>query len=1118
MNSLRLLLWLLPRRLRSSWQLLAVSAFGILAAATVLSMGAVYSQALSEGGLRHTLASTVKWVLNAQVLVQDRPLARGEYPRQREVVERVASNRLGHLTQDRQRFGNVPPQMPMLVGPQIRAAEPDDPLARMFFLTGFEEHSRLVGGRWPQEEPMLHDKGVVMETVMGSSAAGGLGLRIGDEVNLLPFFATPEERITLHIVGTAEPINRRDEFWMGYTSYFDITGAEPIVVPFFLREQDFFGGLGRKYPTIVGNFGYYFYLDVASLTTADIEPTLDALHNLELEINRVYPRSIITSGLENKFAEYERKLTLARVPLFLFISLVALVTLYFLAVATGFLSARRREEASLLRSRGASALQIGGLLIAAECVIAAVAIAIGPLLALLAVRGILARTINPLQIGAQEPLVIGLTAEAYILAAVGGILSLLVLLLSEIRLMRLGLVDYMRERARPPSVPFLQRYYIDFLAVGALGLLWWQIQGRGGFLDRDLLGRALDVDPTLLFGPALVVLTAALLMLRVMPLLVRFLALVSDRAGPAWIGLSLSRIARDPLPYGSLVIILMMASALGVFGAVFQSSLSQSQREQRQYAIGGEVVVSANPLNPAAGRLLAESQVPRVVSPMIREGLLLYDGFAISPATALVIDPPTMAETAWFRKSFADKELDELLIPLRPPDFRFLGADRDPREGIPLPLEAQRLGVWARGENLGVDPTGRDVRVWARLTDSRGFRRDVRWGNLPRAEDLDDPDGKAGWTYLETVLPTESPSFVPPYNIVAIFMSRTSFSQTPPGSLSIDEITVKGPGINPAGLVVESFDEPGLWGAMNQGGPERDMVEHVLPDDEEEGGRTMLTLSWEEALTSAVRGLVVPPGPWPIPAIGGPSLDAGTETVAEIDERRVPIVIQDTTEFFPTLTPGVRPFVIVPLESYAAYLDRIPGGNLKRPHEFWISLHEGQDREEAVQALRQELPPSALIRDREASVDRAQRDPLAGGGWGGLTILSVSAMAVAAILVLGAHAAISVYRGRMDLTVVGALGLSTRHLMMSLVLERMVVAALGIGAGVALGLFLGPWVLSYLDITPTGRDLVPPMEITAHAWLIGLTFAELAFALALAVAIAIVTASRLRPADVLRTS
>ena len=35
---------------------------------------------------------------------------------------------------------------------------------------------------------------------------------------------------------------------MGYTSYYDLSGAEPIVVPFFLREQDLLGGLGETLP------------------------------------------------------------------------------------------------------------------------------------------------------------------------------------------------------------------------------------------------------------------------------------------------------------------------------------------------------------------------------------------------------------------------------------------------------------------------------------------------------------------------------------------------------------------------------------------------------------------------------------------------------------------------------------------------------------------------------------------------------------------------------------------------------------------------------------------------------------------------------------------------------
>ena len=46
MQLLSLVYWLLRRRLRSSWLLLAVTSFGILATVTIMFTGALYSRAL----------------------------------------------------------------------------------------------------------------------------------------------------------------------------------------------------------------------------------------------------------------------------------------------------------------------------------------------------------------------------------------------------------------------------------------------------------------------------------------------------------------------------------------------------------------------------------------------------------------------------------------------------------------------------------------------------------------------------------------------------------------------------------------------------------------------------------------------------------------------------------------------------------------------------------------------------------------------------------------------------------------------------------------------------------------------------------------------------------------
>ena len=149
-------------------------------------------------------------------------------------------------------------------------------------------------------------------------------------------------------------------------------------------------------------------------------------------------------------------------------------------------------------------------------------------------------------------------------------------------------------------------------------------------------------------------------------------------------------------------------------------------------------------------------------------------------------------------------------------------------------------------------------------------------------------------------------------------------------------------------------------------------------------------------------------------------------------------------------------------------------------------------------------------------VDLAQRNPLAGGGWNGLTILSVSTLTLAALLALGTFAVVSVHASRIDLTVVRALGFSRLQTLLALALERIVVAVLGIGIGSALGIWLGWWVLGFLDITASGQPIIPPMIVTFHGGLITLVLVSLVMATAVAILFAGLAERRLKAADLLR--
>ena len=1129
----RALFWLFPRRLRSYWVLLAITSFGILAAVTLMAVGAIYSRALAEGGLQHILASTSTTVMNSRVTVRDRPIGTADYQKLRADVEEIGEARLGFMIRDIQRYGLSQTNMTLAFSSEPGPPRRGSPSGRPFFLTDFESHTRLLEGRWPIAAPVFQEKVLVMEAVLGARAASSIAfkqLSEGNQIHLMPFLTEPGKRITLNIVGLVEPIDTREEYWMNSSSYFDVQEInQRIVVPIYLSEDTYFGGLGSRYPSMVGTFGWYFYLDTGVLTADLAGPTKDAVLGLDKDINKRFPGSFILSGLGNTIDDYQTQLTLAKIPLFLFISLVVLIILYFLALVMGLMARSRSDEAGLLRSRGGGLLQISQLLVVGEGVVVLAAMVVGPFLALAIVRFLLLETINP-EGGGSDAFSVGFSWDMFLMGAIGGILSLLVLMFSAVNRARLGMVESLRARTRPPSLPFIHRYYIDVLVLAAIGLLWWQIRQRGGFVEGDLASQSLDVDPLLLFIPALVLLGAAMLMLRVLPFVVRALAWVSVRLGPAWVALSLVRLSRDPLPHGALIVILMLATAVGVFGAGFQSTLSRSQQEQALYKVGGDLVIKSNRIRDATMEQLSSLAGVRDVSPIIRTRAIMLGQFSGNSADLLAVEPESLPNAAWFRDDFAGKTLSQLLEPLRAGRPVLGGSGQGPTPGIAIPRGAETIGVWVNLDNLDFENARQSLNLWARVYDANGRFATVFVGDLFSAAPGSAQDfgrtrftreagsqfegSGVGWVYFEGALPDASSPLEPPLNLVAFYNSSSPSSRVPPGSFSLDDVTVKGPSIPTEGEVIEGFEKPGPWAALPIRGPVADTVEPSSQAARTGGGA--LTFSWNEPASGSSRGIHIPAGPFPLPAVGDSAFQVGQQVLLNVDRHLVPVVIMDVTDFFPTLYPSTSRFVIVDLNDFQQYIRRIPSGNLLSPAEMWLSLNEEVDRGPLVQSVRDVLPDIIFIRDRAAEEDQARRDPLAGGGWNGLTILSMSAIAVAVVLTLIIHAVVSVHTGRVDLTVAWALGLSRMQIFFALALDSLVVAVLGIAAGTALGIWPGGSLLGSLDLTEGGGPSVPPMVPTMHEWLLVLVLGSLVAASILGLVFAAVFARRLRLPEILR--
>ena len=1075
---------------------------GILAAVVLLSATVLFSRVLSEAGVRYALYSQAPAGLDIQILSGNRSLAPEDYEQLRFVAESAIDQRLGELSTHVERFGRTQAGMPLATNPSQRPPPVTTLAGRPFFMTGFPQHSKLIEGSWPQGSGKTGPAGVELQTVVGQKTAKDQGYEVGDRLYITPFRSSPEERIVLDIVGVVAPIDSRDEFWMGYPSQFSLQAVgEMFVVPAYVTEEDFLQVLGSRFSTAIGDFGYNVFIDPSKITAQMVDATQESLVGLETDLNKSYPRTFVFSRLGLTLDEFERDLTLARVPVYVFVSLVIIIVFYFLVLISGILGRTQSDELGLLRGRGGSLVQVCGVLLLADGMLAAATVAVGPLLAWVIVRYAMLPVFSGLGGGPIEVPIIG---EMFWIGAIGSVLSLAVLSLSAAVRARSGVAESMASRSRPPGTSFLQRYYLDIVAILAVGLVWWQFSEREGFLTRSLASRGLEVDPAVILGPVLGLLAAALLLLRLLPMVVRLTVWLCMRAGPAWSSFGMARVARDPVLPSSLAVLLMLAAALGVFGATFQSSLSSSQREQALYRVGGDVVISGPGVREdLAGEL---EQLPGVstATPVLQETISLASGRLASRALLMAADPEGLAQSGWFRDDFANSTLLQLTegILTRPVEGP---------AGVPLPSGLESIGVWLDTRGIGGTELASNINVWAKLVDDVGIYRNVSLGSFVGQSD----GGAENWRLFAGDLSERMVNLDADWTLTAIFLTTSSFARVPSGSVHLDDITAFGPSLPTNGIVVEDFESMGLWRSIvaNAG------VQDILAQGPAGAryGSYGLTFSWVEPFTGQQRGIHIPPVNLPIPAIGGGGLGLNESLWIKHGQAYIPIKIVGVTELFPTVSNPQRPFLIVDLNAYESYRRFLPSvGLVDAASQIWLSLDPSYNRDDVISSIERELPELVSAIDRTAVAERASRNPLAGGGWNGLTGLSMSAVGIAVGIASLLYSVATARAARVDTAVARSLGLSTRQLLLTLLAEKWLMAGVAILAGAAIGYWPGLELIQMLDLTPGRSTPVPPLVPQVHELLLGLVLAGLTIAVVGSVLYSAVLARRVRPAEVLR--
>ena len=460
------------------------------------------------------------------------------------------------------------------------------PRMKIVYRDQLGRNSRLVSGRLPVLGPAFRRR-IVLQVAVTPATAARFGLRPGSQLSY-------GAGIFLVVTGIIRPTGPDSAFW---TTDPIVAGPEEETSPPPGLTRYWIGAafisaaevplLQTSLPTGPMQVSWAVPLSTARLTAGQVPAmkarllvAISTAGTLIPNTNRVSTSVMLSSGLLGVLAAFSAEDQASGSVLSLLSVSLAVIGIVTVLLGAGLVAARRREEFTVLRARGASLRQVAALALAAAAVLALPASVAGGLLAILVTPG-------------------GGPPAAWWLA--GGTLAAV---LAGLPVIAVGLQRAAGRRARDPGprrgAParrLVAEVALAVVAVGGIVVLRRQGLAAGG------------VNAYVSAAPVLVALLAAIVVVRGYPA-VLLLGLRLARARPgvsAMVGLA--RATRTSASAVVPVFALVLALAVVAFGTMLGDAVYRGQVAQSWREVGADAVIqvsaSSRPLTAAAERSIA---------------------------------------------------------------------------------------------------------------------------------------------------------------------------------------------------------------------------------------------------------------------------------------------------------------------------------------------------------------------------------------------------------------------------------------------------------------------------------------------------------------------------------
>ena len=1077
------------RRARTDRRLLAGATVATVIAAVVIAAAPVYLRSLEKVGVQHRLAVLGQSRTALHVNTSWLPLERAAYEESDALIDAARDNHAAQIVTGKTRFVKSRSYLWNYDGRPVRAGAQDS-RSHFHLISGLERRVTYVEGR-PPSPNVAFERGIpLIEVAVYAPRASILGVEVGDLLTNLAEEAKTGQ-VRARITGAFEITDPQNDYWLDL--------AVPIIapvasvqdrlppLPLFTAGESIIEGVGPSHGGLPASYSWFLYVDHETLGRMETGQIVSMTDAFESQIEADVVRSSLITALDNSFIDLSRRLLFARIPMFLLAALSMATVAYYLLLVGGLLAKRRSAETLMLRSRGLNYWQIVSIQSIESALLVGIPVAVAPLLAMLTVSQIGRLPVYRNTSGGGT-LPVEFTWVSWLWALGAGITIFIILLAPVLTEARRRVVEgILTGEARPDSPPLFQRYFIDVLVLALGALVWWELRSRGSVVAGDLDQRSADM--TLLFFPAIFLVAAALIFMRIFPAAAKGAGWLAGRTARAGLALGFWRLGRSPYWYTWPVILIVLATGLGVMSGAIASTLERSNRERISFATAADLRITPGnsnyPANAYNVALLESHDAVLEATPVYRtDGRIGTTGSGAAYAL-VAVDPEEFSAVSWFREDFAELTLPAMLDRIH--------VEISPQT-IQLPTGTRSLAIWAKAT-----PKVENTFLWIAMRGANGAMDTVTFGQL-----------EGEWTRM-----TASMGSLPePIELVSIQVFEPAGPDSGvPFTMLIDDLVAIQSGGSEQSLLDFELEE--FWTGLptSEG---FDTHFSLVPEDE--AGRSIgpfkgskvAKVSLGRGINAGIRGIYRSTSEGPIPVIASRGFDARTQTpedepfVVEINGQLAPVKVVGTVDMFPTIHPRILPYLIADINALQDFLSiRIP--EPFQPNEALVSAVPG--REEEAEAAARQVFGIANIQNRNRLLERSLIDPLVVAGWRGMGFITI-AIALAAVG-LGYLTYITAHEGRTrnESAFILALGFTRRSFLLLTLIEHALVALMGAALGVAAGVAVSRITVSSIAHTQAGGELVPPFVLETN-WIPAILVIT---AVALITAAAIVTLRRAYP-------